>query len=244
MTLVPASASPTPQAILTPLRPSRTNCCHVPWWRRTGDALRGPRSALCRPDRLRAGHPGSTARHVVHLANIPRRGAHAGASPSATNVAMNYAVFIRRRTLGWSAWYGRPARPTLGLPFDIPPRYAPIDEAHYPYPTSSTTRCRRWPARQSPSTSPPGPACRSSRCGSPTSSRRTTTRTFPSFWSDPRSRHWNAWGYIDERDAALACRLALDRRGDRRGSGHHRRRGHHHGPAVRGPAGRGVPGVS
>jgi nucleoside-diphosphate-sugar epimerase len=33
---------------------------------------------------------------------------------------------------------------------------------------------------------------------------------FPSYWTDPRARRWNLWGYIDERDAAAACRLALE----------------------------------
>jgi nucleoside-diphosphate-sugar epimerase len=33
---------------------------------------------------------------------------------------------------------------------------------------------------------------------------------FPSYWPDPQLRKWNLWGYIDERDAAAACRLALD----------------------------------
>jgi nucleoside-diphosphate-sugar epimerase len=33
---------------------------------------------------------------------------------------------------------------------------------------------------------------------------------FPSYWGDPRLRSWNLWGYIDSRDAAAACRLALD----------------------------------
>ncbi len=33
---------------------------------------------------------------------------------------------------------------------------------------------------------------------------------FPEAWADPRLRRWNLWGYIDERDAAMACRLALE----------------------------------
>ena len=33
---------------------------------------------------------------------------------------------------------------------------------------------------------------------------------FPAAWADPRARRWNLWGYIDERDAAAACRLALE----------------------------------
>jgi nucleoside-diphosphate-sugar epimerase len=33
---------------------------------------------------------------------------------------------------------------------------------------------------------------------------------FPEFWDDPQRRKWNLWGYIDQRDAALSCRLALE----------------------------------
>jgi nucleoside-diphosphate-sugar epimerase len=35
-------------------------------------------------------------------------------------------------------------------------------------------------------------------------------REFPKFWDDPHARKWNLWGYIDERDVALSCRLALE----------------------------------
>jgi nucleoside-diphosphate-sugar epimerase len=33
---------------------------------------------------------------------------------------------------------------------------------------------------------------------------------FPTFWDDPHARKWNLWGYIDQRDVALSCRLALE----------------------------------
>ena len=33
---------------------------------------------------------------------------------------------------------------------------------------------------------------------------------FPGFWPDPHSRKWNVWGYVDVRDVAAACRLALE----------------------------------
>jgi hypothetical protein len=36
-------------------------------------------------------------------------------------------------------------------------------------------------------------------------------RNVPGNWSDARSRAWNpVWGYIDVRDVAYACRLAID----------------------------------
>jgi nucleoside-diphosphate-sugar epimerase len=33
---------------------------------------------------------------------------------------------------------------------------------------------------------------------------------FPERWLDAGARRRNLWGYIDERDAAMACRLALE----------------------------------
>ena len=32
---------------------------------------------------------------------------------------------------------------------------------------------------------------------------------FPGFWDDPLLRRWNLWGYVDARDVAQSCRLAL-----------------------------------
>jgi nucleoside-diphosphate-sugar epimerase len=32
---------------------------------------------------------------------------------------------------------------------------------------------------------------------------------FPRYWEDARTRSWNLWGYVDARDVAQSCRLAL-----------------------------------
>jgi nucleoside-diphosphate-sugar epimerase len=74
---------------------------------------------------------------VVHLANIPAPGRKPDAVTFNTNITMNYAVFtaavhLRADRVVWAS-----SETTLGLPFDTPPRYAPIDEAHYPYPTTA-----------------------------------------------------------------------------------------------------------
>jgi nucleoside-diphosphate-sugar epimerase len=97
---------------------------------------------------------------------------------------------------------------TLGLPFDVPPRYAPVDEDHYPVPTTSyalskvatetiAAQFERWSGT-------PHVALRFSNVIGPEDYQQ-----FPSYWGDPQARKWNLWGYIDERDAAAACRLAL-----------------------------------
>jgi nucleoside-diphosphate-sugar epimerase len=33
---------------------------------------------------------------------------------------------------------------------------------------------------------------------------------FPTFWDDPSRRRFNLWGYVDVRDVAQSCRLALE----------------------------------
>jgi nucleoside-diphosphate-sugar epimerase len=145
---------------------------------------------------------------VVHLANIP---APEIATPAATfnaNITMNFNVFMAAARLGMSRVVWASSETTLGLPFELPPRYAPIDEDHYPVPTTTyalskvasetiATHIAQWSGI-------PFIALRFSNIMAPTDYHH-----FPSFWPDPLARKWNLWGYIDERDAALACRLAL-----------------------------------
>src|SRR5262249_52400019 len=32
----------------------------------------------------------------------------------------------------------------------------------------------------------------------------------PTFWDDPATRRWNLWSWVDARDVAQACRLAIE----------------------------------
>jgi nucleoside-diphosphate-sugar epimerase len=145
---------------------------------------------------------------VVHLANIPAPGRKPDAVTFTTNTSMNYNVFTAAAHLRLDRVVWASSETTLGLPFDTPPRYAPIDEAHYPYPTTSYALSKvasETVAEQIAAWSGlPFIALRFSNIH--------TVEDYanvPSYWADPRSRHWNAWGYIDERDVALSCRLAL-----------------------------------
>jgi len=145
---------------------------------------------------------------VVHLANIPAPGRKPDAVTFNTNITMNYAVFtaavhLRADRVVWAS-----SETTLGLPFDTPPRYAPIDEAHYPYPTTAYALSKvasETIAEQIAAWSGlPFIALRLSNIHAVPDYAKV-----PGYWADPRSRRWNACGYIDERDVALACRLAL-----------------------------------
>jgi nucleoside-diphosphate-sugar epimerase len=149
------------------------------------------------------------AEMVVHLANIPAPGLRPPATTFAANITMNYHVFSAAQLLGLRRVVWASSETTLGLPFDTPPRYAPIDEDHYPHPTTSYALSKvatetlaghfaEW-------SGVPYVALRFSNILGPAEYPR-----FPEFWSDAATRRWNLWGYIDERDAAAACRLALE----------------------------------
>jgi nucleoside-diphosphate-sugar epimerase len=146
---------------------------------------------------------------VVHLANIPAPDLATPAVTFNANVAMNFNVFhaaarLRLQRVVWAS-----SETTLGLPFDVPPRYAPVDEAHYPYPTStyalSKVVSETLAGQITQWSGIPFVALRFSNIFESHDYARV-----PGFWADPRGRRWNLWGYIDVRDAAAACRLALD----------------------------------
>jgi nucleoside-diphosphate-sugar epimerase len=145
---------------------------------------------------------------VVHLANIPAPGLETPAVTFNSNITMNYNVFSAAASLQLSRVVWASSETTLGLPFDVPPRYAPADEDHYPFPTSSYALSKvasETIAGQIAGWSGiPFVALRFSNIMGPDD-----YEMFPGFWADARSRRWNLWGYIDERDVASACRLAL-----------------------------------
>jgi nucleoside-diphosphate-sugar epimerase len=146
---------------------------------------------------------------VVHLANIPAPGLSTPAVTFNSNTTMNFNVFQAAAALKLSRVVWASSETTLGLPFDTPPRYAPVDEDHYPVPTStyalSKVASETIAGHIAQWSGIPHIALRFSNIMAPEDYQR-----FPSFWDDPRTRNWNLWGYIDQRDVAQSCRLALE----------------------------------
>lgn len=158
---------------------------------------------------------------VVHLANIPAPGISTPALTFNANMSMNFNVFHASARLGVRRVVWASSETTLGLffgfgPREMPwleaeapaPRYAPVDEDHYPLPTStyalSKVASEAVAAHIATWSHIPFVALRFSNIMLPADYEQ-----FPSFWSDPHERKWNLWGYVDVRDAAAACRLAL-----------------------------------
>jgi nucleoside-diphosphate-sugar epimerase len=146
---------------------------------------------------------------VVHLANIPAPGIHTPAVTFNANMTMNFNVFLAAAQVHLDRVVWASSETTLGLPFDEPPRYAPVDEGHYPVPTTtyalSKVASETVAAHIADWSGVPFIGLRFSNILGPTDYEQ-----FPSYWPDPLLRKWNLWGYIDERDAAAACRLALE----------------------------------
>jgi nucleoside-diphosphate-sugar epimerase len=149
------------------------------------------------------------AEAVVHLANIPAPGLSTPAVTFNSNITMNFNVFQAAASLGLSRVVWASSETTLGLPFDVPPRYAPVDEDHYPVPTStyalSKVASETIAGHIAQWSGIPFVALRFSNIMIPE-----WYEDFPSYWPDPQARKWNLWGYIDHRDVAASCRLALE----------------------------------
>jgi nucleoside-diphosphate-sugar epimerase len=156
---------------------------------------------------------------VVHLANIPAPGLATPAVTFNANVSMNFNVFHAAAALGLAKVVWASSETTLGLPFGHDREqapgaagtlsYAPVDEDHFPFPGTTYALSKvasetlaehisRWSGI-------PFVGLRISNIMEPGEYER-----FPSYWPDPRSRKWNAWGYVDVRDVAAACRLGLE----------------------------------
>ncbi|GAB3767150.1 NAD-dependent epimerase/dehydratase family protein [Microlunatus parietis] len=145
---------------------------------------------------------------VIHLANIPAPGLATPALTFNHNITMNFNVFSAATQLGLGRVVWASSETTLGLPFDTPPRYAPVDEDHYPLPTStyalSKVASETIAEQLAQWSGVPFLGLRFSNIMSAADYAR-----FSSFWPDSQLRKWNLWGYIDERDVASACRAGL-----------------------------------
>lgn len=159
---------------------------------------------------------------VIHLANIPAPGICTPAVTFNANITMNFNVFHAAARLGLRRVVWASSETTLGLFFGIgpqqwpsleaeglPPRYAPLDEDHYPLPTATYALSKvasetiaehiaRWSGI-------PFVALRFSNIMA-----QNDYEEFPPLWPDPHARKWNLWGYVDVLDVAAACRLALE----------------------------------
>jgi nucleoside-diphosphate-sugar epimerase len=147
---------------------------------------------------------------VVHLAAVPAPGILPNSATFANNATATWNVFNAARAAKIRSVVWASSETVLGLPFDTPPPYVPVDEEYRVRPESTYSLVKaveeemahhlcRW----DPELTMIG--LRFSNVMEPADYQR-----FPSFDADPQLRKWNLWGYIDARDGAQAVRRALD----------------------------------
>lgn len=147
---------------------------------------------------------------LVHLAAIPAPGKQPNAVTFKVNTLSTYNVFeaarrLRIRNVVWAS-----SETVLGLPFDKPPPYAPVDEDYAGRPETAYSLSKllgeemaKQFCRWDPELKIIG--LRFSNVMEPGDYAR-----FPSFGADALLRKWNLWAYIDARDASQAIRKALE----------------------------------
>ena len=147
---------------------------------------------------------------VVHLGAIPAPGIRTDVATFHNNMNSTFNVFWAAVRLGIRRIVYASSETVLGLPFDAPPPYIPVDEEYAARPESVysivkvleeqlATELVRWHPDLSIT------ALRFSNVMVPEDYAE-----FPSFDADPLLRKWNLWGYIDARDGAQAIERALD----------------------------------
>ncbi|CDJ99004.1 Nucleoside-diphosphate-sugar epimerase [Microbacterium sp. C448] len=145
---------------------------------------------------------------VVHLAAIPAPGIAPDIATFHNNMPSTFNVFWAAIRLGITRIVYASSETVLGLPFDVPPPYIPVDEEYPARPESVYSLVKhleeqlaielvRWHPDVSIT------ALRFSNVMVPED-----YEAFP-YDADPRDRKWNLWGYIDARDGAQAIERAL-----------------------------------
>ncbi|MCU1677181.1 MAG: NAD-dependent epimerase/dehydratase [Frankiales bacterium] len=146
---------------------------------------------------------------VVHLAAIPAPGLATNSATFRNNMLSTYNVFAAAKQLGIRRVVWASSETVLGLPFDTPPPYLPVDEEYAARPESTYSLVKhleetmaaefaRWDAGST------WIGLRFSNVMDPEDYVH-----FPSYDEDIQARRWNLWGYIDARDGAQAVRRAL-----------------------------------
>lgn len=146
---------------------------------------------------------------LVHLGAIPAPGIRSDIATFHNNMTSTFNVFWAAVRLGIQRIVYASSETVLGLPFDVPPPYIPVDEQYPARPESVyslvktleehlATELVRWHPELSIT------ALRFSNVMVPDDYAE-----FP-FDADARTRKWNLWGYIDARDGAQAVQRALE----------------------------------
>jgi nucleoside-diphosphate-sugar epimerase len=149
---------------------------------------------------------------VVHLAAVPAPGLFPDVTTFENNILSTHHVLQAARRAGIRKIVTASSETLLGLPMADPPASFPVDE-DVTLPNSTYSMSKHLEEQMAIT------FCRWDPMLSITAMRFSNVMVeadyagFEAWQDDARLRRWNAWGYIDARDAAAAIGLALEVRG-------------------------------
>lgn len=147
---------------------------------------------------------------VVHLAAIPAPGITGNAATFHNNIIATYNVFAAAKAASITNVVWASSETVLGLPFDTPPPYIPVDEEYPARPESRYSLAKHLEETMAAEFCRWNPDLKMIGLRFSNVMDVEDYAEFPSFDADPQLRKWNLWGYIDARDGAQAVRRALD----------------------------------
>jgi nucleoside-diphosphate-sugar epimerase len=147
---------------------------------------------------------------VVHLAAIPAPGIRSDIATFRNNMLTTFDVFWAAVGLGIRRIVYASSETVLGLPFDVPPPYIPVDEEYPARPESAYSLVKHLEEQMAIELVRWHPDLAITALRFSNVMVAEDYAEFPSYDADARRRKWNLWGYIDARDGAQAIEKALD----------------------------------
>ncbi|MFP3465707.1 NAD-dependent epimerase/dehydratase family protein [Leifsonia sp. SIMBA_070] len=147
---------------------------------------------------------------IVHLAAVPAPGILSEVATFHNNIRVTYNVFQAARRAGIRNVVYASSETVLGLPFDVPPPYIPVDEDYPARPESTYSLVKHLEEQMAIELVRWDPALKIVALRFSNVMDPEDYAAFPAFDEDAQARKWNLWGYIDGRDGAQAIRRALE----------------------------------
>ena len=147
---------------------------------------------------------------VIHQAAIPASGLEANYKTFRANTISTYNIFQASKVMNVNNIVWASSETVLGLPFDTYPPYVPVDENYDPRPESSYSLSKVMGEEMARQFCRRNPDMKIIGLRYSNIMEEHDYKQFKSFQNDPYLRKWNLWGYIDARDVAQACLLAME----------------------------------
>jgi nucleoside-diphosphate-sugar epimerase len=149
---------------------------------------------------------------LVHLAAIPDSRLFTNSVTFSNNIMSTYNVFEAASRLGIKSIVWASSETVLGLPFDVPPPYVPVDEEYQGRPESAYSLSKLLGEEMAKQYCRWDPELKIIGLRFSNIMEPQDYPGFKAFQDDPTLRKWNLWGYIDARDAAQAVWRGIESR--------------------------------